>query len=776
MQFHSKKIEMLNYIRFLPVVLVLLLFSCSNTKYLPEGEKLYTGADAKIVPVEKMDGLGDIRNEVDKLLLPQPNSKILGLRIKLWIHNIAPTPKRKGLSYWLKYKVGEEAVLYSRVNPDLISQYIDSRLFNKGIFRAHTTYTVKETEKKASVHYNISVHKRYKFGKVSWPEEQDTLSKEIKLLSAHSRIRTGINYDLVRLEEERERIDEKLKDKGFFYYNADYVLFQADTNNENKTVNIRVTVKRDIPSAASQIYHLNEIYVTPDFTLRKDSLTIRKDTVDVDSIHWVYADAAYRPKPILRSVFLRKGDTYSRVNHEMTLKRLMGMNVFKFVNVRFSPPDSFSTGILNANVLLTPLPRKSIKADFEVTSKSNNFIGPGLTLSYSNRNAFSGAELLTVNLHTSFETQFYGEYEGMFSYEVGPEINLYVPRLMIPFYNKRDTGYYIPKTRYTVGFDFQRRVQYFDLKTFTLIYGYKWKKKLLVDHELDPLNVTYSLPSNQSPEFLEMLEDNELLRKSFDEQFIVGPSYSFTYNEQVIERKRNQTYFNLNLSTSGNIISYFSKLVLGNYPSVENPLKLFGTIYSQFVRIDTDLRHYRRLSRKTKLTGRFYAGIGVPYMNSAALPYVKQFFSGGVSSVRAFRARALGPGTYYNEESLSNSDYFEQGGDIKLEANIELRFPFLGMLKGAIFTDAGNIWLVNENPSIPGGKFTSDFMNEIAVGSGFGLRFDADFFVLRFDLAFPLRKPWLPDGERWVVNKISWGNQSWRNENLLLNIAIGYPF
>ena len=184
-----------------------------------------------------------------------------------------------------------------------------------------------------------------------------------------------------------------------------------------------------------------------------------------------------------------------------------------------------------------------------------------------------------------------------------------------------------------------------------------------------------------------------------------------------------------------------------------------------------------RLTRKAKLAYRIYSGSGWAFENSSTLPYIKQFFSGGASSVRAFRARGLGPGTFLRSDNTATNFFFEQGGDIKLEANAEFRFNIISILKGALFTDAGNVWLLKENHALPGGEFNTErFLKEVAVGTGFGLRVDANFFVLRLDLSFPIRKPWLPSSERWVINKINFGNPDWRRENLLLNIAIGYPF
>jgi outer membrane protein insertion porin family len=210
----------------------------------------------------------------------------------------------------------------------------------------------------------------------------------------------------------------------------------------------------------------------------------------------------------------------------------------------------------------------------------------------------------------------------------------------------------------------------------------------------------------------------------------------------------------------------------------DNPYKIFGSIYSQYYKLDIDLRHYyNTIDQRVSVASRLIAGIGVAYGNSTMLPYVKQFYMGGSNSVRAFSARGLGPGSYRIPDSVAAKSFIDQAGDIKLEANTEYRFPIISIVKGALFVDAGNIWLLHDDPDRPGSQFSGKtFLDEIAVGTGFGLRFDLSFFILRFDVAFPLRVPYLPQGERWVVKNINIGDSSWRKNNLALNIAIGYPY
>ncbi|MCF8364848.1 MAG: outer membrane protein assembly factor, partial [Bacteroidales bacterium] len=272
------------------------------------------------------------------------------------------------------------------------------------------------------------------------------------------------------------------------------------------------------------------------------------------------------------------------------------------------------------------------------------------------------------------------------------------------------------------------------------------------------------------------LDENPTIKRSFEEQLIIGSGYTITFSNQAINKNHNYFMVSQGLELAGNLANFLSSGIQGNRPSPENQHELFGVPYSQYVRLRNEMRYFLNIGRHDQVGIRTIAATAIPYGNSATIPYVKQFFVGGTNSVRAFRARTLGPGTYSPPDSLSNL-YVDQSGDIKLEASLEYRFPIYGYLKGAIFVDAGNIWLVNEDEQRPGGKFDfKTFAKEFAFGSGLGLRIDFSFVVIRLDLAFPLRKPYLPDGERWVFDDIQLGNSSWRKNNMVFNLAIGYPF
>jgi hemolysin activation/secretion protein len=312
------------------------------------------------------------------------------------------------------------------------------------------------------------------------------------------------------------------------------------------------------------------------------------------------------------------------------------------------------------------------------------------------------------------------------------------------------------------------------MNTFQFIYGFKWKDDIRNENELNAINISYTSLANESTTFTDLLASNSFLKKSYEEQFIAGGSYSYTYNEQVMTGKKFQYYFHLTAETAGNAFS-LAKLIAGEKPNAENPSKIIGSIYSQYAKLSFDGRAFYNFRDKNIMAMRVFIGAGKPYGNSSVMPYSKQFFSGGPNSIRAFQINSLGPGIYNQNDA--NLGFLQLGGDIKLQMNAEYRFNIYRFFKAALFVDAGNVWLQKSNPANIGSPFSfSGFMNELAVGAGLGLRMDVSFFILRFDLAIPLRKPWLPENERWVTNEINFLSPTWRTQNLMLNIAIGYPF
>jgi outer membrane protein assembly factor BamA len=413
----------------------------------------------------------------------------------------------------------------------------------------------------------------------------------------------------------------------------------------------------------------------------------------------------------------------------------------------------------------------------QTVTKSNNFTGPALTLSYKNRNLTKGAELFVFNIDASYETQLTGAKKGLNSFELGATTQLFVPKFVTPFRIRDESSQFVPKTKFDLGFRILHRVEYFDMNSINFSYGYTWKETAQKEYQFDPISINFAKLMKTTDQFEKLLQQNTFLRKSFEQQFTLGSRASFTYNSIIGIEKPNQWYFNATVDLSGNTAYLIQSLVSKRKATEEKPYSLFGYEYSQYSKISTDTRYYLSIDKDNKIATRFIAGVGIPYGNSNSMPYIKQFFSGGSNSIRAFLPRTVGPGSYRRPDTTSTRVYLDQAGDMKLEANFEYRFTIISVLKGALFLDAGNVWLIRKSAELPGGEFKPrESRKEIAIGTGFGLRVDVSFFVLRLDLGIPLRKPYLPETERWVGDDIQFGSPTWRKNNLVLNIAIGYPF
>ena len=774
--------------RFILHIIMLIVFTgsaCNITKRVPKGDMLYIGGkvqieDKKIKKKEKKSLEGDLTG----FLRPKPNSSILGLRPKLWLYNIAGNSK-KWPGRWLK-KYGEPPVLFSSVKVDYNRDLVANRLENRGYFRSSVLADTIIRGRKAKLVYHATAGPQYLISKVNFEVDSSDLGKAIKATQERSLLKQGNGYNLDVIKAERERIDGRLKEQGFYYFNPDHIIVQVDSTNNEHRVDLYVQVKEETPDKAKNIYTIDNIYIFPNFRPRDTVGNMMAKAKKYEDFFVIDPRNTFRPKIFSRTMFFNQGDVYNRTDHNLSLNRLVTLGTFRFVKNRFQETDSLDLPRLDAYYYLTPYPKKSLRAEITGHTNSANFTGTELTVSWKNRNAFKGAELVTVSAYGGTDVQVSGVNKNNNIYRIGGEVNFNIPRFIAPF-NINSSGAFIPRTRIRFGYDLLRRIENYTLNSFRTAWGYNWKENSQKDHQLDLLSLTYVQPSNISPEYRRLADSSAIYLNAIQRQFTIGPIYNFTFTNTNEAWKTNTWYYNGNLDLSGNILGLLSGADIKN----KEPKKLFGAGFAQYIRLENDLRYYRKIGNST-WANRIILGYGYAYgngngspqgdsltlssSNPISLPYVKQFFIGGTNSIRAFRARSLGPGTYIAPNVGTTTTAADQSGDIKLEINTEYRPKLFSIVNGALFIDAGNIWTLSTDPERPGSKFTKDFLKELAVGAGAGLRFDLSFLVLRTDLAFPLRKPWLPEGERWVIDEISFGSKTWRKDNLVFNLAIGYPF
>ncbi|MCS4303372.1 BamA/TamA family outer membrane protein [Chryseobacterium sp. BIGb0232] len=753
--------------------------SCSNTRFLKENQMLYTGAEVKIEndTISKKEKK-DLQAALEANLTPKPNSTFLGMRPKLYFYNIAKEPKKdKGFNYWLKYKMGEKPVLLGDVDREFNKDIIENYSENKGYFNAKATYDTVSKNKKAKVIYTLKPGARYLVDGVKFQKDSTLVNQEIQNVAGKTLLKNGRPFDLDVIKAERERIDNNLKERGFYYFHPDNIIVQADsTVNKNHKVELNVKLKENTPALSTQQFSIDKVIVFPNYNIQdvkagKYSVPMNSDSLSkyaFDDIYVIDPQHKFKPKIFDRALYFKKGDLYNRSNHNLTLNRLISLGVFKFVKNEFVTSDSLSHKF-DAYYLLTPRQIQSLRLEALGRTNSANYAGSELNLNWTHRNFFRGAEQFKASIYGAFDFQMGGAQDANNIFRAGTNVQLSIPRIVAPF-RFHSSSEFVPRTNITLGYEFQNRTKYYTLNNFTASFGYLWKENARKEHELKVIDITLVSPEKVTAEYEANSADNPAMKRIVAKQLIFGPTYSYTYTNTMLPKK-NTFYYKGTLDLAGNITG----LVTGANVKEDKEKKIFGIPFSQYAKIENDFRFYHKFTEKSSLATRLIAGIAYPYGNSEFVPFSKQFFSGGSNSIRAFRARTLGPGSF-DPRTIKPGTYFDQSGDIKLELNAEYRANLYKFLNAAVFVDAGNIWLLNSDPLRPGAKFSKDFLNEIAVGAGVGLRLDFSILVLRLDLAMPLRVPYYEKGDRWAFDKINFGDSSWRKDNLVLNIAIGYPF
>lgn len=730
---------------------LLALAGCTGMRYISSADPLFTGHEIEFEKKSKVNR--ELSLAVKSVLKPAPNNKTLWMRPALARYNML-SDSAKTKKFW-KNKTAPP-VLLSQTNPVQTSAAIHNRLFHSGYFNNSVeTDTIFSGQLKAKYKYTITILEPYRIAAVHFPKPQNELLKRISELQGESLMKKDDIYLLETVKNERIRIDRELKEQGYLYFSPDFILVKADSISGHHQLNTEITVKPETPSEARKAYTIRHVYIHDDHVL-EDSVA---DTLQQDSYYLISQANTLRLDALLKGVFLKPGDLYARSNALQTIRYLNALPIFRSANLKFSPVEE--TDQLDVILYLAQRKRFAYTADFNTLFRSTNYFGPGVIFSYTDRNANRGSELLKINLRGSFEMQI---IEGDFNpaYQLGLDINYLIPRFYPKFLFKTNNKI-PPQTNITAGYSLFNRLDLYRLNSIYGNFGYRWSRSDRMHHSLNPLEVAFTkLPEDsKSQEFKDYLDENPGVERSFDEQFLLGAGYEFTFDPA--EGRRNDFYFRGGVDMAGNVLNAVyavtnaAKDSLGRYT-------FLGVPFSQYIRTRADLRYSFIFNPKSSLVSRFSAGVGIPTGNSKTLPYIKQFFVGGTNSLRSFIARSLGPGSEVPPEG-----YNDLTGDIRLEGNLEYRFQVAGGLKGALFIDAGNVWLFNEDPSRPDANFRfNSFLDEIAISSGWGVRWDFNFIVVRLDFAYTLRTPYLVEGEHWVGRLNFW--------RPAINIAIGYPF
>ncbi len=821
---------------------ILIISSCSPTKYIKEDEYFFKGYKIEADDKRVMDYYPE------DYVKQKPNKKVLRFYPYASIYNIVDPAKQeireekwkpkedeknrkrleKGketkekfkISRWLR-KIGEAPVVFSTVQTHKSSQQITTMLKNKGYFNAKTTDSIEyiKAKKTASVKYIIKAGKPYTINKYTDSIEDPEVAKLVHNYFKTSQIKSGENVDVSYFDAERVKITELLLENGYYRFSKEYIFFEVDTFIGNHQSDVLITIKSPViidengekTIIPHQKYIFKDLAIFPDYQPaaiieNKNNQAITYDTVPgKNNIKFLIAKKNKYTKAVLtRGLTITADSIYRASKAKSSFTYYSSLANFRLINFDLSEPIGFQAKndsgyyYLNTNIKLTPLTPQSFTVELEGNTTAGKF-GMATNFLYQHLNIFGGAEILELKFKVELNNQdqsaaLTNSYFSETEYGVNATIRF--PNLLMPFSSKSFYLKYFPKTAFSLGYNFRYNASY-KRAIFTTTYGYDWRSSNSITHQLNPLEFSSVVMSDMDYTYLEDLMTSGQFVEKYD-HMILGGSYTYTYNSQNIKKSRDFQFLRIKFDIAGNLLNLFHKLTnaekLGygeyqktvlttlftdslttdqiqgkidyldtNYPSFYT---LFNIPYAQYVKTEIDFRYYQIFGSKNQLVYRINPGVILPYGNSFYSPQERRFFLGGASSMRAWPARQLGPGTY-RDDSLNTYQY----GDLKLEMNLEYRFKLFWMVEGALFADAGNIWSLSKYEPIPEKKFELDrFYKELALGGGLGFRLDFTFFVFRFDFGFKLYDPSIPDGSKWL------GMSAFEKDQWTFNFGIGYPF
>ncbi|TAL59728.1 MAG: outer membrane protein assembly factor [Bacteroidetes bacterium] len=777
----NKNINSLRY--FLPFLFIIIVSSCNPTKYVPKGETLLNENHIIINKegVKKSDLLPYIKQ--------QPNKRIFGTRFYLGLYNLSNINKQRWPNKWLR-DIGEEPVIFDPYATIKTKDQIKSYVFSKGYFDGEVMETIETANRKSNVFYNVDLQPAYTIRNLHYEIADSNIQKLCYFDSSSCIIEKGRPYDVDVLQAERTRFERFVKDHGFYGFSSDYISFRVDNTIGNRQVDIYYCVKNftkidDLNRTSlvpHSIYRVKDIYIYPEY-VPKDALEGGESYLkSLDTTNYRgYYFISKKGKPqikydlIIQSLYLRPRSVFNVSNSEQTQAHLLSLKVYRLVNINYidlNVPDSIhpSEMSLNCNIQLTPLSQQSFNVELEGTNSAGN-LGGALNLIYQHKNLFHGAELLSMKLKGAYEALKRDSSSLQSIQEYGVETSLRLPKFLMPFIESE--GFikkYNPTTTILAAYNFQA-MPFYTRTMANATFGYNWKAGSYQQHIVNPLQLNRIRLLSISPAFATLIDSSTYLASSYKDILIFGGNYSFIFNNQKIQKSRDYWFLRINAEASGNMLSLAEKLIVGK--KTVGSYKIFGQPFAQYVKTDLDLRYNYKFNDVSSIVYRGFLGIGIPYGNSKAIPFEKQYFSGGANGIRAWQARSLGPGSY---NPGGTTRFFNQTGDIKLEANAEYRFKLFWILEGALFLDAGNIWTYNYDPARLNSQFRfNKFYNDIAIGTGTGLRFDLKFVIGRIDLGMKLRNPLLTDGSKWIILRRPY---SFKNhlDDFALVVGIGYPF
>ena len=788
----------------LSAIFILSGSSCNTTKYLKPDQSLLRQNTVKIK--KQIDRKGEIKDNLAHIEAQKPNSYFLGIPVKLLLYNRGRKKYQNDTAnFQITSKTVERPVIFDTALLRRSVQDMHSYMNNQGYFYNRVTDTFVIKKQKAYVTYTIVPNDNYLINTVHYDADDTIIARVVKDGAAATGLQKGKDFTMSMLEDERSRVTTLLRDHGYYRFSQENVTFLLDTVNKalfrdedspfenamdfvssakrkkDRTLDVNVIIRQTDDSAVYTQYHVNNITVYPDFVNNTDLRSKLFEKV-VHGISFRYHSVYVKPNVLYEHIYMAPGKLYTQSDYDKTIIKLNELGIFKYIHIAFRE-DSIKNNLLNAVIELNRTKKHDYTTTYEISNGSTYSVGNSLSLTYRDRNIAKGANLFTATLNGGIELIYDDNYgKGFFNHfyllteYYGANFSIDFPKFLAPVAASLFNNNNLPHTIISAGTNLLDRVDYFTLINTTTSFSYSWRQSNKITWSLSPIFINIISLPYEADSFRIRLDSNAFLRDSYKQNFIEGENLTFTYSDLEAKRGKNYSYLRAGVEEAGALLAGINSFggALNN---------LYDIKYAQYVKFDVDARHYFTFANST-FAFRFIAGLGIPYGQSQTLPYIKQYFVGGFYSLRGWRIRSLGPGSYYNAADANNINLIDRTGDIKLEWNGEYRFfianLFAGGVKfnGALFTDAGNIWLARKDANYPGGEFNINTLGQdIASDIGVGTRFDvASFLTVRLDVAIPIKKPYVFTNGGFVFNQINFGDPTWRSNNIVFNFTIGYPF
>lgn len=713
------------------------------------------------------------KEEVEAVLAYPPNNALFGssyhrspLQLGLWFYNGFVDAKTK-FGKWIYKSFAQQPILISSVSPEMRVKVAQNTLHNYGFFRGKVDYDIvsQKDPKKAKINYHVTVGPVTRFDSIAYFPYSQIQDSLISATREKTLLKSGEAFSVVSLAGEQERIGSLFRENGFYFWQDAFTTYQADTLQRANWAQLRVLPKNGLPQQALHPWHIGHTYIA----VRRNEHDVLSKSRTRRNFTFEYSGKRLplRPGMWMHAISHRNGRKYSYSDQKNTLEKLNAIGVFSQLDVNYVPRDT-SALCDTLDIYVSALMDKPYDSDFEmnVTLKSNDQLGPGLSYSMNKHNAFRGGETVSFKIFGSYEWQL-GSSSGkdkslLNSYQLGAQLSFHFPRFYAPFISRRRLRF-PAETVIAIDGDWKKRTSFFTMISAGLSITYNWHKKPTILHELTPIRIDFTKTTNTSADFNAIMRANPTLEVSMRDQFIPSIGYIFSYSSS--SKHRNPLMIQLTAKEAGNVFSGIYALA-GKKFSNHNK-KMFGSPFAQFLKTTAEVRYSIPLTKDLTLATRFFGGVVWAYGNSAYAPYAEQFYVGGANSIRGFTVRSIGPGRFRSTDS--KYAYIDQTGDIKLEANAELRAHLFGSLYGAVFLDAGNVWLMKADPARPDAELSAKTLKNIALGTGIGLRYDLDFLVLRFDVGIGLHAP-------YETSNRGFYNLERFKDGLNFHLAIGYPF